>query len=64
MIKNMLDNAGDTRDMGWIPELGRSPGGQNGNPPELKKKTNPPVSSLLPQSQAKFHILSNNINNK
>ena len=25
-------NAGDARDVGWIPGLGRSPGGGNGNP--------------------------------
>ena len=32
MVKNLPANAGDTRDMGSIPELGRSPGGGNGNP--------------------------------
>ena len=31
MVKNPLANAGDTRDMGLIPELGRSPGEGNGN---------------------------------
>ena len=29
MVKNPLDNAGDARDVGSIPELGRSPGGGN-----------------------------------
>ena len=29
--KNLTANAGDTRDMGWIPGLGRSPGKGNGN---------------------------------
>ena len=32
MVKNPLANAGDLRDMGSIPGLGRSPGGGHGNP--------------------------------
>ena len=32
VVKNPLANAGDTRDMGSIPGLGRSPGGGRGNP--------------------------------
>ena len=32
MVKNPPANAGDTRDGGLIPGLGRSPGGGNGNP--------------------------------
>ena len=32
MVKNLPVNAGDIRDMGWIPGLGRSPGEGNGNP--------------------------------
>ena len=31
-VKNPTANAGDTRDMGSIPGLGRSPGVRNGNP--------------------------------
>ena len=31
MIKNLPANAGDARDVGSIPGLGRSPGGGNGN---------------------------------
>ena len=31
MVKNLPANAGDTRDTGLIPGLGRSPGGENGN---------------------------------
>ena len=31
VVKNLPANAGDARDMGSIPELGRSPGGGNGN---------------------------------
>ena len=32
VIKNLPANAGDIRDVGSIPGLGRSPGGQHGNP--------------------------------
>ena len=32
MIKNLPAHAGDVRDMGSIPVLGRSPGVGNGNP--------------------------------
>ena len=32
MVKNLLANAGDTRDAGSILGSGRSPGVQNGNP--------------------------------
>ena len=32
MVKNPPTNAGDVRDVGSIPGLGRSPGGGNGNP--------------------------------
>ena len=31
MVKNLPANAGDTRDVGSIPGLGRSPGVGNGN---------------------------------
>ena len=31
MVKNLPANAGDTRELGLIPGLGRSPGGGNGN---------------------------------
>ena len=40
VVKNPPVNAGDARDMGLIPGLGRSPGEGNGNPLEytcLKK---------------------------
>ena len=30
-VKNLLANAGDIRDMGSVPELGRSPGEGHGN---------------------------------
>ena len=32
MVKNMPSNAGDIRDVGSVPGLGRSPGGGHGNP--------------------------------
>ena len=32
MVNNLPANAGDIRDMGSTPELGRSPGGGHGNP--------------------------------
>ena len=32
MVKNPPANAGDARDIGLIPELGRSPGGGSGKP--------------------------------
>ena len=32
VVKNLPANAGDVRDTGLIPELGRSPGGVHGNP--------------------------------
>ena len=32
VVKNLPANSGDLRDTGLIPELGRSPGGGNGNP--------------------------------
>ena len=32
VVKNLLANAGDARDVGSIPGSGRTPGGGNGNP--------------------------------
>jgi len=32
VVKNLSINAGDVRDTGSIPVLGRSPGGGHGNP--------------------------------
>ena len=32
VVKNLPAKAGDARDAGLIPGLGRSPGGGNGNP--------------------------------
>ena len=41
MIKNPLANAGDVRDSGLIPKLGRSPGEGNGNPLQHSCPGNP-----------------------
>ena len=35
MVKNPPASAGDPRDLGSIPGLGRSPGGGNGNPSSI-----------------------------
>ena len=35
VVKNLPANAGDIRDMGPVPGLGRSPGGGHGNPLQL-----------------------------
>ena len=40
-VKNLPANAGDVRDMGWIPGLGRSPGGGHGNPLQYSCLGNP-----------------------
>ena len=32
VVKNPSASAGDIRDLGLVPELGRSPGGRHGNP--------------------------------
>ena len=41
MIKNPLANTGDTRDVGSIPGLGRSPGGGHGKPLQYSCLENP-----------------------
>ena len=41
MVKNLPANAGNVRDTGSIPELGRSPGGGNGNPLQCSCLENP-----------------------
>ena len=40
-VKNLPANAGDTRDAGLIPGLGRSPGEENGNPLQHSCLENP-----------------------
>ena len=41
MVKNLPDNAGNTGDVGSIPQLGRSPEGGNGNPFQYSCLDNP-----------------------
>ena len=41
MVKNLPASAGDIRDMGSIPGLGRSPGEGNGNPLQYSYLENP-----------------------
>ena len=41
MVKNPPANAGDIRDMGSVPELGRSLGGGHGNPLQYPCLENP-----------------------
>ena len=41
MVENPADNAGDSGDMSLIPGLGRSPGGENGNPLQYSCLENP-----------------------
>ena len=40
-MKNLTASAGDIRDMGSIPESGRSPGGGRGNPLQYSCLENP-----------------------
>ena len=41
MVKNLPVNAGDIRDVVWIPGLGRSPEGGHGNPFQYSGLENP-----------------------
>ena len=41
MLKNLVANAGDIRDMGSIPGSGRFPGGGHGNPLQYSCLENP-----------------------
>ena len=41
MVKNPPANVGDAGDMGSSPRLGRSPGGENGNPLQYSYMENP-----------------------
>ena len=43
MVKSLPANAGDIRDAGFIPGLGRSPGEGNGNPLRYPCLENPMV---------------------
>ena len=41
VVKSLLANAGDVRDMGLTPRSGRSPGGEHGNPLQYSCLENP-----------------------
>ena len=41
VVRNLPANAGDIRDVGSIPGLGRSPGGGNGSPLQCSCLENP-----------------------
>ena len=41
VVKNPSANAGDAEDAGLIPQLGRFPGGRNGNPLQYSCLNNP-----------------------
>ena len=41
MVKNLRAGAGDARDVGSVPGLGRPPGGGNGNPLQYPRLENP-----------------------
>ena len=41
MVKNPPDNAGEKRDMGWIPRLGKFPRRGHGNPLQYSRLENP-----------------------
>ena len=41
VVKNLPANAGNVRDVGSVPALGRSPGGGHGNPLQYSRLQNP-----------------------
>ena len=47
VVKNLPANAGDIRDAGSIPGLGRSPGGEHGNPLQYSRLENPHRQRIL-----------------
>ena len=47
VVKNPPANAGDVRDLGSIPGLGRPPGGGHGNPLQYSCLENPPGQRSL-----------------
>ena len=54
MVKNPPANAGDVRDAGLIPGLGRSPGGGHGNPLQNSRLGNPRTEE--PGGQLVHHV--------
>ena len=47
VLKNLSASAGDVRDVGSIPGLGRSPGGEHGNPLQYSSLENPHGQRIL-----------------
>ena len=41
VVKNLLTNAGELKEVSLIPQSGRSPGGGNGSPPQNSCLENP-----------------------
>ena len=41
VVKSSIANTGDIRDTSLMPGMGRSPGGENGNPPQYSSLENP-----------------------
>ena len=41
MVKNLLANGGDVKDLGSVPGWGRSPGGEHGSPLQYSCLENP-----------------------
>ena len=54
MVKNLTDNAGDIRDAGSIPGLGRSSGQGNGNPRQYSCLENPMDRGGVEKSQTQL----------
>ena len=54
VVKNLPTNAGDTRDMGWIPGSGRSREGGNGNSFQYSCLGNPWTEELVSKSQTQL----------
>ena len=50
VVKNLPANAGDSRDVGSIPESGRSPGGGHGNSLQYSCLENPMDRGLVDYS--------------
>ena len=63
VVKNLPANAGDVRDMGLIPGLGRSPGGAHGSPLQYSWRipwTEEPGGLQCTRSQRMGHDLATN----
>ena len=65
VVKNALANAGDLRDMGSIPGLGRSSEGEHGNPLQYSCLENPmdrgawwAIVHRVTESQTQLKLLS------